>query len=81
MNGPWRANSGHAVCHAGVEGLGVVYAPSVNLRASLERKRLVPILEEFRDCTRSSWIVYPERRHMPIRVRKAIDYLIVAFAE
>lgn len=81
VTGPWRANNGPAVRYTAIEGLGIAYAPLASLRIGLEDDQIVPILEAFQDRSRSSWIVYPERRHMPIRVRKAIDYLIAAFAE
>lgn len=77
----WIANNGHALRHAAVEGLGIAYCPQVNLRTALDEGALVPILQGFEDKSRSSWIVYPERRHMPLRVRTAIDYLANAFTE
>lgn len=78
--GPWTANNGHALRHATVQGLGIAYTPEVNLTPALGTGEVVPILRGFEDKSRSSWIVYPERRHMPLRVRRAIDHLIAAFA-
>ncbi|MEM8812142.1 MAG: LysR family transcriptional regulator [Pseudomonadota bacterium] len=78
ISGSWSANNGHALRHAAVEGLGIAYSPRVNLASALEAGDLVPILNGYEDRTRSSWIVYPERRHMPLRVRRAIDYLVTA---
>jgi len=79
ISGNWIANNGHALRHAAIEGLGIAYAPHVNLKQGLDAKTLVPILQGYEDISRSSWIVYPERRHMPLRVRSAIDYLINNF--
>ena len=79
IDGPWTANNGHALRAAAVEGLGIAYTPTVNLAPALESGRLLRILEGYEDKSRASWIVYPERRHMPLRVRRAIDFLIEAF--
>ncbi len=78
--GRWAANNGHALRHAAVAGLGIAYSPIENLNPALERGELVRILEEFVDDSRSSWIVYPERRHMPLRVRRTIDHLLDKFS-
>jgi len=79
VSGPWRANSGHATRMAAIEGLGISYAPLENLQDAIENGELHTILEGYEDCSRSSWLVYPERRHMPVRVRRAMDYLIKNF--
>ena len=81
VHGPWTANNGHALRAAAVEGLGVAYTPDVNLQAALECGQVVPILQGYEDTSRANWIVYPERRHIPLRVRRAIDYLVAAFAD
>ena len=76
VSGPWRANSGHATRMAAIEGLGISYAPLENLQNAIESGDLKPILEGYEDRSRSSWLVYPERRHLPVRVRRAMDYLV-----
>ena len=79
VSGNWRGNSVSATRHAARQGLGIVYTPTANIAKELAEGLLVPILEGFEDQSRSHWIVYPERRHMPLRVRKAIDHIIEAF--
>ena len=79
IGGRWSANSGKAVRAAAVAGLGITYIASLNVRDALDSGALVPLLEGYEDRTRSSWIVYPERRHMPLRVRRAIDHLLDVF--
>ena len=76
VGGPWRANSGPTLHAAAVAGLGIAYAPALNLQPGLDDGRLVLLLEGYEDRSRASWLVYPERRHMPLRVRRAIDFLI-----
>lgn len=80
ISGPWRANNGHALNAAAVAGLGIAYAPALNVQSGLDDGTLVRILEGYEDRSRTSWLVYPERRHMPLRVRRAIDFVMKAFA-
>lgn len=64
---------------AAIEGLGIVYLHMENLAATLKSGTLVRLLEGFEDSSRANWIVYPERRYMPLRVRRTIEYLQDAF--
>lgn len=79
VSGPWRSNNGPALATAAVVGLGIAYTPRVNLATALDSGQLVPILQDFWDRDRSTWIVYPNRQHLPLRVRRAIDFLVDYF--
>lgn len=79
VSGQWRANSVPAMLHAVKNGLGIVYTPTANISTQITKGELVPVLKGYEDQSRSHWVVYPERRHMPLRVRKAIDHIIEAF--
>jgi DNA-binding transcriptional LysR family regulator len=79
VSGPWRANSGPALRAAALAGLGIAYAPALNMQPALDDGKLVPVLAGYENRSRASWLVYPERRHMPLRVRRAIDFMIDAF--
>ncbi len=74
VRGPWRAINPHAIRVAALEGLGVMYAPRIFLGDSEDR--LTPLLQGYEDRSRATWIVYPERRHLPLRVRRAMDFVI-----
>ncbi|MFK8186658.1 MAG: LysR family transcriptional regulator [Phormidesmis sp.] len=80
ISGPWMSNNGPALEAAAIAGLGIVYSPRVNVANGLASGRLVPILETFWDCDRATWIVYPSR-HLPLRVRRAIDFLVHRFKD
>lgn len=79
VSGPWISNSGVALVAAARQNLGIVYLPRVNLADALDAGQLVPILEDFWDRDRATWLVYPKSRHLPLRVRKAIDFLLEHF--
>lgn len=79
VSGPWISNNGVALVAAAMQNLGIIYLPRVNLDHALEVGQLVPILEDFWDRDRATWIVYPSRRHLPLRVRQVIDFLLKYF--
>ena len=80
VKGKWRSNNANVVLNACEKGLGVAYMPKSTFKAALESERVVPILEPFWGQGSSSWIVYQNKRFMPLRVRLAIDFLVQHFA-
>lgn len=80
ISGPWVSNNGPALEAAAIAGLGIVYLPRVNVANGLDTGQLEPILEDFWDSERSTWIVYPSHRNLPLRVKRAIDFLIDRFS-
>ncbi|MEL6224510.1 MAG: LysR family transcriptional regulator [Cyanobacteria bacterium J06627_8] len=79
VSGPWISNNGVALVAAAMQNLGIIYLPRVNLANALDTGTLVPILEDFWDRDRVTWLVYPSRRHLPLRVRRVIDFLLEHF--
>ena len=77
--GPWISNNGPALESAAISGLGILYSPRVNVANGLESGRLVTLLEDFWDCECAAWITYPSRRHLPLRVQRAINFLMDRF--
>ncbi|WP_226642320.1 LysR family transcriptional regulator [Microbulbifer variabilis] len=80
VSGRWRSNNAHTVVKACEKGLGIAYMPKSSFRRSIESQLLEPVLEPFWGSGASSWIVYQNRRFLPIRVRMAIDYLMDHFS-
>ena len=72
--GNWRSNSGSALITAAVEGVGICRLPELYVRDFVKSGRLVPILEEFRSDPLAVWMVYPNSRYVPAKVRLFIDY-------
>lgn len=79
VKGRWRSNNANAVIEACESGLGIAYMPKSTFRHAIENGRLVPILEPFWGKGTSSWIVYQNKRFMPLRARLAIDFLFKYF--
>lgn len=74
LQGNWRSNSGSALITAALEGVGVCRLPELYVRRLLAEGRLVPLLEEFRSEPLAVWMVYPNARYVPAKVRLFIDY-------
>lgn len=81
VRGRWRSNNTHAVVNACEQGLGIAYMPKISFLQSLASGKLIPLLEPFWSQDSNSWIVYQNRRFMPMRARLAIDFLLDHFAD
>ncbi len=80
VQGRWRSNNPNVVLQACEQGLGIAYLPKSSFNGALHDGRLVPVLEPYWGSGSSSWIVYQNRRFLPLRARLAIDYLLAHFA-
>lgn len=79
VDGPLKTNNVTILRHAAERGMGIAYSAFDNFQTALASGSVVTILEGFEDLARPHWIVFPERRHMPLRVRLSIDYLLEKF--
>ena len=62
----------HAWCRAG---LGLAWRSTWEVEAELARGTLVSVLDEFTAPPNGIYAVFPQRRHLPLRVRLWIDFL------
>jgi len=81
VQGRWRSNNAHAVREACEQGLGIAYMPQHNFLKSIQQQKLHPILNNYWRKNSHSWIVYQDRRFLPLRARLAIDYLVEHFKD
>lgn len=80
VQGRWKSNNAHAVVNACEQGLGIAYMPQHNFLSPVKQGNLTPILNSFWRTDSHSWIVYQNRRFLPMKARLAIDYLLEYFA-
>jgi DNA-binding transcriptional LysR family regulator len=74
--GRFSSNSGAAIVQAALSGLGVINAPAYYADRLIAEGRLQHILHDWQSVEKSSfYLVFPAGRHMPLRVRKLIEYL------
>jgi DNA-binding transcriptional LysR family regulator len=77
--GRFRCNAGYAVVDAALAGLGLCQLPDFYLEEHLQSGRLVELLPESRPPEEDVWAVYAHRRHVPLKVRLALEHLQHAF--
>jgi len=81
VQGRWKSNNAQAVVNACEQGLGIAYMPEHNFLHSVENGLLTPVLESFWRTDSHSWVVYQNRRFLPMRARLAIDFLLEHFCK
>jgi DNA-binding transcriptional LysR family regulator len=75
-----HANNGDTCRAAALEHLGVILQPDFLVADDLRRGTLVELMPEFQVLTLGIHAVYPSRKHLPIRTRRLVDFLVEAFA-
>ncbi|TWF47541.1 LysR family transcriptional regulator [Neorhizobium alkalisoli] len=72
-----NTNSGTLLVSSAIERCGIAQVPSYYGQAELESGRLVELFPEWTASEEFEFfLVYPEQRHLPARVRALIDYLV-----
>lgn len=80
VSGRFECNDG-AVLHDWVlAGLGLAWRSMWEVGADLAEGRLVSVLDDYATAPMGVFAVFPQRRHLPLRVRLLIDALKYAYA-
>ncbi|HKJ70455.1 MAG TPA: LysR family transcriptional regulator [Gammaproteobacteria bacterium] len=80
VGGNLQVNHGDGLRAAAVAGLGIALLPTFIAGDDLRAGRLRPLLPGYRTRELSIYAVYPERRHLPAKVRAFVDFLVETFA-
>lgn len=80
VQGRWKRNNAQAVVNACEQGLGIAYMPQHNFLQATEQGRLMPVLNTFWRSESYRWVVFQDRRFLPMRARLAIDHLLAHFS-
>ncbi len=75
VSGRFRASSPDAICDATVEGLGISVLCEWYIREQIKDGRLKVILPEYRPTAYDINAVYPERKFVPQKVKRMIEFL------
>jgi len=75
VSGNLQCDNGKALVMAAVRGIGLIRFSDYYVEDELRRGELEVVLEEYEVQDTFTWIIYPEREHMPTRVRFLIDFL------
>ncbi len=79
VRGPLRANSELALRDSVLAGLGVARLPSFLVADDLAAGRLKCLFMHWTPKAEGLYACYPHRRHLPAKVRAALDFLAAAF--
>lgn len=75
VSGSYRVNNSEALRDAVIQGAGVARIPTFIVGPDIAEGRLVQLLCDYRMPSQDIYAVWPERRHMPTKVRVFIDFL------
>ena len=78
---PWTlcSNNAEVLCAAAVRGQGIALLPTFIAGADLQEGSLRSILTDYAAPEISIYAIYPETRHLSVKVRVFIDFLIDRF--
>lgn len=74
-----HTNSGDTCRAAALEGQGIVLQPDFLVGTDLKRGTLVELMPEYRSVDLGIFAVYATRKHLPMKTRRLIDFLVQAF--
>jgi DNA-binding transcriptional LysR family regulator len=81
VSGQLTSNSGTMQLEAAKAGLAIATLPRFFLHRALEAGEVIEVLEDFPRPTLHLYALYPERRLLPLKVRKLIDFLTDWYAD
>ncbi|AOG22500.1 LysR family transcriptional regulator [Acidovorax sp. RAC01] len=73
--GPLDCSDGQVLHDWCLAGYGIAWRSTWEVEAEIAAGRLVAVLEEFAAPPNGIYVVFPQRKHMPLRVRLWIDFL------
>ncbi len=81
VNGSFHANSPRAVAYMAAGGLGIGRCPMYIAEPFIQNGQLTLLFEDKEITEFNLYAIYPSNRHLTIRIRALIDFLIKEFSE
>lgn len=75
-----HTNSGDTCRTAALEDQGIILQPDFIVGPDLKRGALIELMPDFRSIELGVHAVYATRKHMPMKTRRLIDFLVEAFS-
>lgn len=73
--GPLDCSDGQVLHDWCLAGYGIAWRSTWEVEAEIAAGLLVPVLEEFSAPPNGIYVVFPQRKHLPLRLRLWMDYL------
>jgi DNA-binding transcriptional LysR family regulator len=80
VHGSFKANNGHVIREAVLDGVGVAITPDWLAHDKLESGEIVALLPQFAAPPLEINAVYPSARHVSVKVRAFVEFLRTEFA-
>ena len=74
-NGPMDCSDGQVLHNWCLGGYGIAWRSTWEVEEEIAEGRLVAVLEEFAAPPNGIYAVFPQRKHLPLRVRLWVDFL------
>jgi DNA-binding transcriptional LysR family regulator len=74
-----HANNGDTCRTAALAHQGIILQPDFLIGEDLRRGDLVELMPQFRSVELGIFAVFPTRKHLPLKLRRLIDFLVAAF--
>ena len=74
-DGPLDCSDGQVLHDWCLAGYGIAWRSTWEVESEIQAGRLVAVLEEFAAPPNGIYVVFPQRKHLPLRVRLWIEYL------
>ena len=74
-HGPLDCTDGQVLHDWCLAGYGIAWRSLWEVEGEITAGRLVPVLEEFAAPPNGIYAVFPQRKHLPLRIRLWIDFL------
>jgi DNA-binding transcriptional LysR family regulator len=79
--GPLNCSDGQVLHDWCLAGYGIAWRSTWEVEAEIASGALVPVLEDFAAPANGIYAVFPQRKHLPLRVRLWIDYLKLHYSQ
>ncbi len=80
LGGPLDCSDGQVLHDWCLAGYGIAWRSMWEVEAEIDAGRLVPVLDEFAAPPNGVYAVFPQRKHLPLRVRLWLDFLKAQYA-
>jgi DNA-binding transcriptional LysR family regulator len=75
-----HTNNGDTCRFAALDHQGIILQPDFIIGSDLRSGALIELMPEYRAISLGIHAVYPSRKHLPLKVRRLIDFLVESFA-
>jgi DNA-binding transcriptional LysR family regulator len=76
VRGNWSSNNGRVLVAAALEGHGLVRFSEYYVEEHIKSGKLEVVLKDYEVDDVATWVIYPNRHHLPTRVRYLVEYLL-----